>query len=53
MVSSNDVGKKILQFYQELLNAYKKNSFFIGNGGGWRVVCAVLDVTQEGSCKQT
>ena len=36
MASSDDVGKKILQLYQELLNAYKKKKirFLLGMGVG-------------------
>ena len=51
MASSDDVGKKISQLHQELVNAYKKKiRFLLGRGGG---VCAELGVTQEGSREQT
>ena len=49
--SSDDVGEKISQLHQELVNAYKKKkSFFIGKRGG---VCDERDVTQKGSREQT
>ena len=51
MASSDDVGKKISQLHQELVNGYKKKfRFLLERGGG---VCAKPNVTQEGSCEQT
>ena len=47
MASSNDVGKKISQFQQELVNAYKKKFRFLLRSGG--SVCAERDETQEDS----
>ena len=47
MASSDDVGKKILQLYQELVNAYKKNFRFLLETWGER------DVTQEVYFKET
>ena len=50
MASSDDAGKKISQLHQELVNVYKKKSFFIGKRGG---ACAERDVTEEGSREKT
>ena len=51
MASSDDVGKKISQPHQELVNAYKKKlRFLLRRGKG---ICAESDVTQERSREQT
>ena len=51
MVSSGDVGKKIPQLHQELVNTYKKKiRFCLGMGSGVR---AERDVMQEGCREQT
>ena len=47
MASSDDVGKKIPQLHQELVDACKKKSRFFWEGKGG--VCAERDVTQVGS----
>ena len=49
MAFSDDVGKKISQLHEELVNAYKKKLLLRG-GGGWEgggAFCAERDVTQE------
>ena len=51
MASSDDVGKKISQLHQELVNAYRKKlRFLLRRGKG---ICADSDVTEEGSREQT
>ena len=50
MAFSDDVGKKISQLHEELVNAYKKKLLLRGGGGGWEgggAFCAECDVTQE------
>ena len=50
IASSDDVGKKISQLHQELVNAYKKKlPFLLGRRGG---VFADRGVTQKGSREQ-
>ena len=51
IASSDDVGKKISQLHQELVNAYKKKFLFLL--GRVRGACVEDDVTEEGSHEQT
>ena len=51
MACSDDVGKKISQLHQELVNTYEKSSVWKRTSSC--NVCAERDVTQEGSRGQT